>query len=90
MEEHMLTTVDNPYNPFYQYDEWNAWDTGMGYYTASYLARVIVTADDLSDADENDALEQAIDEIIRENVFGVHIRVTANDVVPRIVTASAT
>lgn len=81
--EHMLTTVDNPFHPFHQYDEWNAWDMRQGYHTNAYLARIIVTSDDHTDADADAALEAAIEEIVQENVFGVHIKVTADDVLPR-------
>lgn len=84
----MLSTVDNPYNPFHQFDEWDAWDRAAGYHTTAYLARIIVTSDELSEADQSVALEDAIDEIVKENVFGMHIKVTANDETPRRVTVS--
>ncbi len=77
VEEHMLTTVDNPYNPFTHFDEWNAYDTGAGYHTLSFLARVTVTSLELSEADQAVALETAMDEIIFENVSGVHRKVAA-------------
>lgn len=75
MAEHMLTTVDNPYNPFTQYDEWFAYDTLHGYNSSAFLARLVVTSDQLSDADQSLAIEYAIDEIVRENVSGVHRKV---------------
>ncbi len=86
MVEHMLSTVDNPYNPFYQFDEWYQWDMAAGYNTPGYLARVLITSDDLSEADESLAVEHAIDEIVRENVFGVYIRVTADEKASRTVS----
>lgn len=88
MEVHMLTTVDNPFHPFHQYDEWNAWDMSHGYHTNAYLARILITSDNLSDADEDEAIEAAIDEIIQENVYGMHIKVTADDELPRKVTVT--
>lgn len=75
MTLHMLTTTDNPYNPYTQFDEWYAWDTRSGYNTTSLLARVVRTSPDLSQADQDAALEEAIDEIITENVSGVHRKV---------------
>ena len=36
----MITTIDNPYNPFTQFDEWYAFDEGKGYCTSGYLARI--------------------------------------------------
>lgn len=75
MTEHMLTTSDNPYNPFNEFDEWYAWDEAAGYHTSAYLARIVITSDDLSEADQSLALEQAIDEIIQENILGIYIKV---------------
>lgn len=73
----MLTTVDNPYNPFTQFDEWRVFDESHGYHTLSLLARIVVTSDELSEADQSLAIELAIDEIVRENVSGVHRKVAA-------------
>lgn len=75
MAKHMLTTVDNPYSPFTHFDEWHAWDMASGYYTIEFLARIVVTSDDLSDADQVVATEDAIEEIVRENVLGVFKKV---------------
>jgi hypothetical protein len=75
MVESMLTTVDNPYDPFTQFDEWDQWDKDAGYYTTSLLARVVRSSHELSEADQSDAIELAIEEIVRENVSGVHRKV---------------
>lgn len=72
---HMLSTVDNPYNPFTQYDEWFAYDTRAGHHTAAFLARIVRSSEELSEADQSLAIEQALDEIIRENVSGLFIKV---------------
>lgn len=71
----MLTTTDNPFNPFTHWDEWRAWDEQAGYYSCALLARVARTSDDLSDADQALAINQAIDVIIKENVSGKHRKV---------------
>ncbi len=72
---HMLTTVDNPFNPFTQYDEWYAFDRNAGYHTTEFLARIVVTSHELSDLDHQLAIESAIDEIVRENVLGIYKKV---------------
>lgn len=72
----MLTTIDNPFDPFTQFDEWYAFDIQKGYNTCSYLARISINSDELSDADQDAANEQAIDEIIRLNVLGIYRKVT--------------
>lgn len=76
MAEVMLTTIDNPFNPFTQWDEWYAWDNRNGYHTPSLLGRVVVSSHELSDADQDSAIEDAIDEIVSLNVSGVHRKVT--------------
>lgn len=75
MAEHMLTTVDNPFDPFTQFDEWYAWDFRAGYHTLAFLGRVVKTSDQLSEADQSVAIESAIDEIVEENVLGVYRKV---------------
>lgn len=75
MAEHMLSTIDNPFNPWTQWDEWFAWDNNAGYNTPSYLARIVRSSDELSEADQSQAIEDAIDEIVKENVLGIYIKV---------------
>lgn len=72
----MLTTIDNPYDPFTQYEEWDAYDQQMGYYSCSYLARVAYISDELSRADRAKIIEEAIDEIISYDVVGFYKKVT--------------
>ncbi len=71
----MLTTVDNPYDPFTEYDRWWQYDTQCGYYSAALLARIAVVADDLPLPSLEQAIEDAIDEIVRVNASGVHRKV---------------
>jgi hypothetical protein len=77
--ESMLTTVDNPYDPFTQFDEWYAFDEAAGYHSAGLLARIINSSDELSEADQSVAIEQAIDEVVRENVLGIFRKVSTNE-----------
>ena len=77
--EYMLTTVDNPFNPFTQFKEWLAFDTSKGYHTPSLLDRVVFLSDELSEADQRLAIQQGIDEIVRENVSGMHRKISRAD-----------
>ena len=76
MKLHMLTTVDNPFDPFTRFDEWFAYDTAIGHHTSSYLARVVKSSYELSETDQDLAMEYAIDEIVRENPLGIYIKVS--------------
>ena len=55
----MLTTYDNPYNPFTQWDEWYKYDTDNDYNTPELLAFVMATDDDLLDTEEELGLQAA-------------------------------
>lgn len=74
--ETMLTTVDNPFDPFTEFKPWFSFDIASGYHSLSLLARLISTSTDLSEADQRLANELAIEEIIKENVSGMHRKVT--------------
>ena len=76
VEDVMLSTIDNPWNPFTHYDEWLAEDTRLGYHTPSLLARVVVSSNELSEYDQELDIVRAIDEIISENVSGMHRKVS--------------
>ena len=71
----MLTTIDNPFNPFTQWDEWKSFDEDKGYFTCSYLARIAKTSDELSDVDYELAVEEAINEICELNTLGLYKKV---------------
>jgi len=79
MQESMLSTVDNPFDPFTQYDMWYAFDERLGYHSTLILGRVVKTSEELSDTDQSIAIEDAIDEIVKENVSGMHRKVTPED-----------
>ena len=70
MVESMITTTDNPFDPFTQFDEWYNFDTHAGYNSVQLLARIANNSLDLSDPDQDLGIEQAIDEMVRENVCG--------------------
>lgn len=74
--EYMLTTVDNPFNPFTEFNAWFAFDVNKGYNTSSLLARIAKVSDDLSEPDQALAIQNAIDEIVKENVSGMFRKVS--------------
>jgi hypothetical protein len=72
MRQVAITTVDNPYDPFDQFKEWYTWDMNANYHTPSLLARLVDSSYELSEADQLVALENAIDEMLQENVTGMY------------------
>ena len=64
MARAMVTTTDNPFDPFVQFERWRAYDECEGnYFTLNYLARVAVTSPDLTEFEMERAIENACDEI---------------------------
>ncbi len=63
-KECMLTTFDNPYDPFDDFTSWFMFDIEKGYNTCSYLGRIVNLSDDLCQKEVDEEVERAIDEII--------------------------
>ena len=70
-----LTTIDNPFNPFTDFTKWFLYDIEKGYYSCAYLARIARTSDQLSDAENLNEIERAIDEIISLDFMGIYKKV---------------
>lgn len=71
----MLTTIDNPYDPFDNFKSWFLFDVQKGYNCCSYLARIAKTSDEMTEFENNEEIERAIDEIIEHDFMNVYIKV---------------
>ena len=67
----MLTTTDNPYDPFEDFPSWLAFDSRSGYHSSGMVARIANFSNELSEAQQQFAIEKAIDEIVEINALGV-------------------
>lgn len=74
----MLTTFDNPFDPFEQFTSWFMFDTEKGYNCSSKLDRIANVTEDMSEEEENAEIERAIDEIIKHDPFNVFKKVKQN------------
>jgi hypothetical protein len=81
MAQVMLSTTDNPYNPFTEFDQWYAFDTQVGHHTLALLGRVCITSDELSELDQSRAIDHAMDEIVAENASGMHLLVSEDTLI---------
>ena len=78
--EYRLTTKDNPFDPFTQYDSWLNFDRlhaveHGNVYTDQLLARFARTSDELSDSEYNDEINDAITRIIVVDPLDIYRRV---------------
>lgn len=77
--ECMLTTVDNPFDPFEQFTSWRLFDLEKGYNSAERLARFVNLSDELSEVEENIEIERAIDEVIKYDFLNIYKKVKRNN-----------
>lgn len=74
--ETMLTTFDNPFDPFDEFVPWFLFDVEKGYNTCSKLARIARSSEDFSTVEEKRETERAIDEIIDYDFLNIYKKVT--------------
>ena len=71
----MLTTFDNPFDPFKEFTSWLQFDIEKGYNTCEYLGRIALTSESLTEQENDQATEQAIDEIIKYDFRNMYKKV---------------
>lgn len=74
-----LSTIDNPFDPFEQFDDWLRFDEDKGYNCCSYLARIAKITDDMTPNEEDAEIERAIDEILTFNPIGLYKKVRRSE-----------
>ena len=70
-----ITTTDNPFNPFDDFNSWFMFDIEKGYYTSSKIARLTHLTDDMTEKEENEEIERAIDELIKVDPLDIYIKI---------------
>lgn len=61
----LLTTSDNPYSPFNEWEQWLIFDRVKGYNTCERLASISVVSDQLTDEENEDAINDAANQLIK-------------------------
>ena len=74
----MLTTVDNPFNPFDQFEDWWLFDNEKGYNSCGRLMRIAKIENDFTPKEEAQEIERAIDEIIKYDFLNIDMKVYEN------------
>lgn len=72
----MLTTFDNPYDPFEQFQLWFMFDMQKGYNSCGYLDRIAKTSEQFSQEENEREVELAIDEIVKNDFMNRYCKVT--------------
>ena len=72
----MLTTVDNPFDPFEQFTSWFLFDVEKGYNSCGKLARIANVSEDMSETEFNNEIDLAIDKLIKVDFLDIYKKVT--------------
>ena len=68
----MLTTFDNPYDPFEQFNEWFMFDVEKGYYSCNKLARIANVTDEMTQKEIEEETNRAIEVIIDNDITNTY------------------
>lgn len=79
MAKCLLSTKDNPYNPFDDFDSWLNYDQLHGRGCCSLVDRIARTSDQMSEAENDREIERAIDEIVKYDFENVFIKVVLKE-----------
>lgn len=74
-----ITTIDNPFDPIDEFDQWLLFDLEKGYYTSSTIARLTHLKDDMSQYEEDTEVERAINRLIELDPLDIYIKIIKND-----------
>ena len=75
----MLTTFDNPFNPFTQFTEWNLYDVLNHHNCCAYIDRMAHTSPELTPSENNEEIEGAIDQLIEADFLHIYRKVFFDD-----------
>lgn len=71
----LLSTFDNPFDPFEDFESWNTFDIEKGYYSCNKLMRVARISDEMSETEKETEIERAIDSIVKNDFTDTYIKV---------------
>jgi hypothetical protein len=71
----MLTTLDNPFDPFDDFTSWFMFDCEKGHNTSSRLARIAQIDSEMSQKEVDEEMERAMDFIVKYDLEDKYIKV---------------
>lgn len=75
MADYMVTTIDNPWNPFSHYHEWLSYDMTHCYHTDEWIAVLSKTSNDLGTEEQQEQVDAGVDSLLALDPYGLHVKV---------------
>lgn len=72
---YMLTTLDNPFDPFNDFASWFKFDLEKGHHTCSRIDRIANLSNEMSQKEVDEEMERAIDLIVKYDFEDKYIKV---------------
>lgn len=79
-QRYMLTTFDNPYNPFVDFTSWYMLDCENGHNTSSRLARIVNIDDEMTQKEIDEERNRAIDLMLKYDFEGEYFKGTEEQI----------
>lgn len=74
--EVLITTYDNPYDPFEDFTRWFLEDARLGYNSWEKVARFCSKSNNMTHEEELEDIEKAIDEVVMNDFTGLYRKIT--------------
>ena len=71
----MLTTIDNPFDPFNDFKNWYMFDCEKGHNTSARLARIVNIDSEMTQKEVDDEMDRAMDLIVKFDLEDKFIKV---------------
>ena len=72
---YMLTTLDNPFDPFNDFKAWYAFDCEKNHNTSSRLARIVNISSEMTQKEIDEEMDRAMDLIIKYDLEDKYIKI---------------
>ena len=79
-KRYMLTTFDNPYNPFVDFKSWYMFDCEKLHNTSSRIARIADINNEMTEKEINEEQNRAIDLILKYDFVGEYFKGTEEEI----------
>lgn len=73
--KYMLTTLDNPFDPFDDFTSWYMFDCEKGHNTSSRLARIANLDEEMTQKEVDDEMDRAMDLIVMYDLEDKYVKV---------------